>query len=513
MILRCIMSRFVTNKTDRNQINLLPMSLDEMISQDNPVRVIDIFADNINFIKMGFKYATTKTTGRKPYSPADMLKLYLYGYFNGIRTSRKLETECKRNIELMWLLHELKPDYRTIADFRKDNISLLKNIFKHFSLFCNELGLYGKEIVAIDGSKFRANNARKKNLTKGKIAKMLAYFEQAAERYLELLEHSDDNDGGNTVTYSKEEIQLKLTNAIQRIQDLTKLKQHVKENGEVSLTDKEARLMGVNNMGFEVSYNMQTAVDAKNHLIVAVDITNNPADQGQLYEMAIQAKKQLNADDITVLADKGYYNGECLEKCEQDNIVAMVSKQSPPSSTGNSDYTLDKFKYDLEKDCYLCPQGKILCNVSSDDAKDKLYRSKACKTCLNKDECTQNKRGRQIVHGEYHEVMVRTDERLANNIQLYKQRQMIVEHPFGTIKRTFGYTYFLLRGIEKVKGEAVMHCLMYNLKRVLNILGTDKLIAAIKRFSKLSLGFAAIFLENQQSWLISILKSERFRTV
>jgi transposase len=195
------MSRFVTNKTDRNQINLLPMSLDEMISQDNPVRVIDIFADNINFIKMGFKYATTKTTGRKPYSPADMLKLYLYGYFNGIRTSRKLETECKRNIELMWLLHELKPDYRTIADFRKDNISLLKNIFKHFSLFCNELGLYGKEIVAIDGSKFRANNARKKNLTKGKIAKRLAYFEQAAERYLELLENSDDNDGGNTVTY------------------------------------------------------------------------------------------------------------------------------------------------------------------------------------------------------------------------------------------------------------------------------------------------------------------------
>ena len=512
MILRCIMSRYITNNTNRNQINLLPMSLDEMISEDNPVRVIDIFADNINFHEMGFKYANTKMTGRKPYNPADMLKLYLYGYFNGIRTSRKLETECKRNIELMWLLNELKPDYRTIADFRKDNITLVKDIFKHFSLLCNELGLHSKEIVAIDGSKFRANNARKKNLTKGKIAKMLAYFEQAAERYLELLEHSDDKDSNNTVTYSKEELQLKLANATQRIHELTKLKQHVKENGEVSLTDKDARLMGVNNMGFEVSYNMQTAVEAKNHLIVAADITNSPADQGQLYEMATQAKQQLGVDDITVLADKGYYNGECLEKCEQDNIIAIVSKQNPPSSTGNADYTLDKFKYDSEKDCYICPQSEALCNVSSDDTKEKLYRSKACKTCLHKDQCTKNKRGRQIVHGEYHEVMARTDERLANNIKLYKQRQMIVEHPFGTIKRTFGYSYFLLRGIEKVKGEAVMHCLMYNLKRVLNILGTDRLIAAIRKFAEHSLDFNTNFLENQQYGLLFILKIERSRT-
>lgn len=218
-------------------------------------------------------------------------------------------------------------------------------------------------------------------------------------------------------------------------------------------------------------------------------------------------------DILTVLADKGYYNGECLEKCEQDKIIAIVSKQNPPSSTGNADYTLDKFKYDSEKDCYICPQGEALCNVSSDDTKEKLYRSKACKTCLHKDQCTKNKRGRQIVHGEYHEVMARTDERLANNIKLYKQRQMIVEHPFGTIKRTFGYTYFLLRGIEKVKGEAVMHCLMYNLKRVLNILGTDRLIAAIRKFSELPLEYTAIFHENQQYWLRLILKFERFCTL
>lgn len=390
------MSRYVTSNTNRNQISLLPMSLDEMINEDNSVRVIDAFADNLNLNEMGFKYATTKATGRKPYSPADMLKLYLYGYFNGIRTSRKLEAECKRNIEVMWLLNEVKPDYRTIADFRKDNIMLLKNIFKHFSLLCNELGLYGKEFVAIDGSKFRANNARKKNLTKGKLAKMVTYFEQAAARYLELLEHSDGTDSTQTtVTYSKEELQSKLARATQRIHELVQLQKQVEENGEISLTDKEARLMGVNNMGFEVSYNMQTAVDEKNHLIVAVDITNNPADQGQLYNMAVQAKQQLAVEELTVLADKGYYNGECLEKCEQENITTIVSKQNPPSSTGNSGYTLDKFKYDENMDYYICPQGEILFNVSKADAKDKLYRSKACKVCLHKDECTKNKRGRQ----------------------------------------------------------------------------------------------------------------------
>ena len=416
------------------------MSLDEMISEDNIVRVLDAFVGSLNLNEFGFKYTTTKATGRKPYNPADMLKLYLYGYFNGIRTSRKLESECKRNIELMWLIQELKPDYRTIADFRKDNISLLKNIFKHFSFLCNDLGLLGKEIVAIDGSKFRANNARKKNLTKGKIEKMLAHFEQAAQRYLELLENNDENDTSSTITYNKEEIQEKLANATQRIHDLVEIKQQILKNGEVSLTDKDARLMSANNMGFDVAYNMQTAVDEKNHIIIAADVINNPADQGQLYAMATQAKQILNVEEITVLADKGYYTGQCLEKCEQENIITIVSKQKPPSTTGNADYILDNFKYDSDNDHYICPQSQILCNVSKNDAIGKLYRSKACKTCIHKDECTKNKRGRQIVQGEHHKVMARTDERLASNLKLYKQRQMIVEHSFGTIKRTLGDT-------------------------------------------------------------------------
>ena len=484
-----MMTRYVSRGTDRNQLSLLPMSLDEMISEDNAV-------ESLNLNALGFKYATTKETGRKPYNPSDLLKLYLYGYFNGIRTSRKLERECTRNIELMWLLKEIKPEYRTIADFRKDHIAQLKDIFKQFSLLCSELGLLGKEIVAIDGSKFRANNARKKNVTKNKVAKMLAYFEQAADRYLELLAHSDEGEGDTAIVVSKEELQTKLVRATKRIEELRKLKHQIEETGEVSLTDKEARLMSANNMGMEVAYNMQTAVDDKHHLIVAVDITNSPADQGQLYEMAAQAKQQLGVDTLTVLADKGYYNGEELEKCEQDKITTLVPKQNPPSVTGNPAYTLDKFKYDPDKGSYRCPQGQILNHVSKADAKTKLYRSKACKTCSEKDNCTKNKRGRQIIHGEYREVMTRTDERIAKQPELYKQRQMIVEHPFGTIKRGFGYTYFLLRGIEKVRGEAVMHCLVYNLKRVLSILGTKEMIAAIRRKATgFSFDFAAIFLE------------------
>lgn len=474
------MSRYINPQSNRNQINLIPMSLDEKISPDNPVRMIDMFADTLDYKQMGFTYSTTKAMGRKPYSPATMLKLYLYGYFNGIRSSRKLETECKRNIELMWLLQELTPDYRTIADFRKDNITSMRQVFTHFSLLCHELGLYGKEIVAIDGSKIRANNARKKNLTKGKVAKMLAHFEQAAGQYLALLEHSDGNEGDDTLSCSREELQQKLAKATERIQRLTELKKDVDKHGEISLSDKDARLMSVSNQGFDVAYNMQVAVDAKNHLIVAVDVTNSPADQGQLYPMANQAKQELHATQITVLADKGYYTGECLQQCEQEKITAIVSKQNPPSSTGNAAYTLDKFTYDKENDWYICPQGEKLCNVSQEGAKDKLYRSKACKTCPHKDECTKNKRGRQIIHGEYHQFMARADERLAQNTTLYKQRQMIVEHPFGTIKRALGYTHFLLRGIEKIKGEAVMHCLMYNLKRVLNILGTQNMLLAMR---------------------------------
>lgn len=226
-----------------------------------------------------------------------------------------------------------------------------------------------------------------------------------------------------------------------------------------------------------------------------------------------ESEQELDTDSITVLADRGYYTGECLRKCEQDQITTVVSNQNPPSSTGNQAYTLDKFKYDQENDCYICPQGQILPNVSKAEAKEKMYRSKACKNCPHKDECTKNKRGRQIIRGEYHDIMTRADERLARNMTLYKQRQMIVEHPFGTIKRKMGYTHFLLRGIEKMRGEAVIHCLMYNLKRVLKILGTDKLAAAIRKFSAFTSKIAAVSLHIRLFRPIITCEYDCFRTV
>lgn len=471
------MTEYVTGAAPRSQISII--SFDEMINETAPVRVFDCFCESLDY--SGFKYNQTKETGRKPYSPCDIMKLYIYGYFYSLRTSRKLMAECHRNIEVIWLLNGLTPDFRTISDFRKDNIKLMKKVFKQFSLLCDSLGLYGKEIIAVDGTKIRASNARKKNMTRGRVEKMLKYYEEAAEKYLELLETSDDENTAEC-KYSADELAEKIAHAKTRIEELTELSEHIAQNGEVSLTDPDSRLMGVSNAGYDVCYNMQTAVDSKYRLIVETDVVNTPNDQGHLYEMANKAKTELGVEEITVLADKGYHTGEDLAKCEQNGIAAIVSKQNPSQRTDDPNYSLDRFKFDEENNQYTCPEGKILTCRSSADAKKKVYRSNACKTCPSRDKCTKNKRGRQIIHGEYQDVMVRATQRLQENMELYKTRQTLVEHPFGTLKRSMGYTYFLLRGIEKVKGEGVMHSLVYNFKRALNIIGTKGLMEAIRLF-------------------------------
>lgn len=468
------LTRFVKG-IDRNQIGFMS-SYEDMVDEDNPVRVIDAFVDSLDMKELGFHHSETKQTGRKPYNPSDLLKIYLYGYFNGIRSSRKLAKECLRNIEMIWLINGLNPDFRTISDFRKEHIHLVKNIFKQFSMLCNELGLYGKEIVAIDGSKFRASNARRKNYTKGKILKQIKHFEEVAQKYLDILEQSDQRETSDkSIKFSKEEIAVKIKNAQNRIAELTKLSEQVALEGEISQTDPDSRHMNVSNNGTDIAHNVQIAVDSKHHLVVVVDVTSNAADQGQLYNMAKQAKEELAVNEITVLADKGYGTGEELRKCEQDKITPVVSLQSHGTHTGNPNYQKDKFKYDKEQDIYICPQGQTL----YPQANGFYGNSKACKSCLLKNECTKSKRGRRIQRGEYQKELDRAKERLDKNLDLYKQRQMIVEHPYGTIKRSLGYTYFLLRRNEKVKGESYMHFLIYNMKRVINIIGTKKVIAAI----------------------------------
>jgi transposase len=452
---------YVTKEFDRNQLNLIPISFDEMIDENNPVRVIEAFVEMLDMEKMNYNYAIPSKTGRPPYNPKDMLKLYVYGYFNGIRTSRKLERECKRNIELMWLLKNLTPDDKTISDFRKDNKKAVISAFKQFSMLCQELNLIGKEIVAIDGSKFRACNSRHKSYTKNKVARMLKYYEECAKKYMELLETDEPIEN---IT----ELNQKLEKALVRIKELNEMAVVIEEKGEISITDPDARHMSVSNNGTDISHNVQTAVDEKHHLIVALDVTSNAQDNGQLTPMAEMAKAELGVDEITVLADKGYYNGKCLKYCQENGIKAIVSKQKHGSQTGDENYSKDKFIYNKEKDIFICPQGHELKCVSSKSAKQIKYKTKECKNCHFRDNCTKNDRGREIIINEYHENYLKADELFAQNVELYKKRQMIVEHPFGTIKRALGYTYFLTIGNENVKNESYLHCLTYNLKRVHN---------------------------------------------
>ncbi len=314
---------YIKNEFDRNQVSMLPISFDELISEDNPVRVIDAFVDASDLSQC--KYANVKSVGRPAYRPQDMMKLYLYGYFNGIRSSRKLERECSRNIEVMWLLSNLKPDDKTICNFRKDNKKAIKSIFKQFSMLCNELNLIGKEIVAIDGSKFRANNARQNTYTKNKVAKMLQYYEESADKYLKLLEETEGSEN--------EEVRVKLDHIQNKIKEIAQLEKAVEEKGGISVTDPDSKHMSVSNNGTDVSHNVQIAVDEKAHLVVALDVTSSPVDQGQLSLMSEKVKKELGVAELTVLADKGYYNGACLKHCQENGIKAIVSRQNAPSKS------------------------------------------------------------------------------------------------------------------------------------------------------------------------------------
>ncbi|WP_179239887.1 IS1182 family transposase, partial [Sedimentibacter hydroxybenzoicus] len=376
--------------TDRNQVQVV--SLEDLIGENNPVRVIDAFVNSLDIEKMGFQYAQTKETGRKPMNPSDMSKLYIYGYFNGIRTSRKLEKECEKNIEVMWLINNLKPHNKTISEFRRNNKKALENIFREFSMLCNTLNLIGKEMVAIDGSKFRAHNSRKRNYTKNKVKKMIEHFEESASQYLELLEKGDKEDNEQT-DFTKENITEKFEAAKKRIEELKEMYEDIKQNGEISITDKDARHMSVSNNGTDIAHNVQIAVDSKNHLVVAVDVVSNPADQGQLYNIAKQAAKELgielkNKEEnqseeeyeeylLTILADKGYYEYENLKDCLDSGIKPIVAKENASNKTGNKKYIRDNFIYDKEKDIYICPEGKILNNVSNPTSQNQLYRNKA----------------------------------------------------------------------------------------------------------------------------------------
>ena len=484
------MSRYIQGE-HKDQVSLFPMTLNEMIAEDHAVRVIDAFVDTLDMQQLGFRYGTTKAIGRKPFDPRHLLKLYLYGYLNGIRSTRKLEREAHRNIEVMWLLDLLKPDDRTISNFRQHNPEALKKIFKEFSLLCNELGLYGKQIIAVDGSKFRASNSRQKSFTKRKVQKMLKHYEDNARKYVELLE-AEDRKEDRAENPSTIDLKEKLQKAQERIKELETMASKIKETGEISMTDPDARHMSVSNNGTDIAHNVQIAVDEKHHLVAAVDVVSSPADQKQLHNItsrAVEAFEEMDRDNpsvsskepIMVLADKGYYSGEELEKCKQDQIKLIVSRQKPAIQMGKETYGKERFTYDPTKDEYICPMGHRLINGSHKDTKDRRYKNaKACKNCPARDECTSSKGGRTILRGPHQDLYDEVNRYTKEHMDLYKKRQMIVEHPFGTVKRSLGYSYFLTRGNGNVKAESFMHFFTYNFTRVLNIMDLKALIRFLK---------------------------------
>ena len=471
---------------DREQAQMFPEYIDDYVSEDNPVRVIDVFVESLNMRDMGFTKSTTKRCGAPSYNPKDILKLYIYGYLNGIRTSRKLESATHRNIEVIWLMKKLQPDFKTIADFRKENRKQIKKVFKEFNLLCKDWGLYGGELVAVDGTKFRADNSKRNNFNKKKIDRQLKYIEEKTEDYLKALEESDSEQEVKP-QYTIEEIKEKIKTLNERKDFYEELEQKLKngEENEISTTDPDARMMDNKKNGLEVNYNVQIAVDEKNKLILATEVTNKPADQGHLNDMAQKAKSVLGKDEkekLEVVADKGYYQGEDLKECDENGTITYVTHQLYSNATGNPEYYSNKFKYNPKEDIYICPEGQKLFRTKHKKKEPDRIRYKnfrACKNCPNKDKCTKSSNGRIINRSKHQDFLDIVDARTLSNMDKYLKRQMIVEHPFGTVKRAMNAGYFLTRGLESVNAEANLTFLAYNLKRVISILGVKEIVKRI----------------------------------
>jgi transposase len=477
---------------NRNQAQMFPEYLDNYVDDNNPVRAIEAFIDSLDLKKLQFTKVNLRGPGAPSYNPSDLLKLYLYGYMNSLRSSRKLEKATYINIEVIWLIRKLHPDFKTIADFRKENKKQLKQIFKEFNLLCKDWSLFGGELVAVDGTKFRADNSKKNNYNKKKIDRQLKYIEDKSEEYLKALDEGD-NQPDITPKYTVEQLKEKIEKLEKRKEFYNDLEHKIKnsEDNEISTTDPDARMMDNKKNGLEVSYNVQIAVDSKNKLILATEVTNKPSDQGHLNDMAQAAKETLGIgekDTLEVTADKGYYQAEDLKKCEENGTVTYITHQTYSNATGNPEYYSEKFKYDSKEDIYTCPEGQKLYRTKhkAEVPEKILYKNyRSCKNCPNKDKCTKSSKGRIISRSIDQDFLDIVDARTLDNMDKYHQRQMIVEHPFGTVKRTMNAGYFLTRGLKSVEAEADLTFVVYNIKRVINILGVKEIVRRIE--AKISL--------------------------
>jgi transposase len=469
---------------DRDQITMFPEALDDYISEDNPVRFIDAFVGSLDLSALGFQRVMHADTGRPPYHPGDLLRLYIYGYLNRVRSSRRLEKEANRNVELMWLLRRLTPDFKTIADFRRDNHKAIQKVCRSFTLFCRECDLFGGELIAIDGSKFKAVNSRRKNFSKRKLKSFIKKIDQQIEDYLNDLDQNDELEA-EVLKPTAEEIQEKIKSLKERKGKLGKLLDELEASGEtqVSFTDPDSRSMPLGqNHGTQVGYNVQVSVDDKHYLIIDHDVTNDVTDFNQLERMATRAKEILQVDALDVIADKGYYSGSQIKACLEKGITPTIPKANTSANRKKGLFTKQDFRYDPENDCYWCPAGEKLTfrfQTTEKNREIKYYATSSCRTCRIKHMCTRNKGGRRITRLVDEDLLDEMQRRIEHNPDLLTRRKAIVEHPFGTIKWSMGQGYFLMKGIPKTSAEMSLSFLAYNIKRVINILGVPKMIEAL----------------------------------
>jgi transposase len=467
---------------ERSQILLLPEAVDDYVGADNPVRFIDAFVDELDLAAAGFVRVEAKSTGRPGYAPTDLLKLYIYGYLNRVRSSRRLEIESHRNIEVIWLLRCLKPDFKTIADFRRDNRAAFRSVFREFVLLCRRLDLYGRELLAVDGTRIKAVNNKDCNFTRTSLQEFIRAADERLDEYLRRLDESDveevATDGSRTKNLA-EKIEVLREKRGRYGALLTELERS--GESQISLTDPDSRAMAAHTK-VAVGYNIQVAVDAKNKMIVEQAVTNQVVDMGLLTQTAEPARAILEVETIDVVADRGYFKIEDIEACEKAGLTPYVPKPQRGSSVRNGFFRKDEFRYDPDQDVYICPAEETLSPHHEGKLRGlrKIDYSNpaACPVCPLRSRCTTDRR--RVSRLENEAVLDRMAARLKARPEILDRRREIVEHPFGSIKQWMNQGAFLMKGLDNVRAEFSLTALVYNLRRALNILGVETMTTAVR---------------------------------
>ena len=478
------MKRFVEG-ANRSQITLFPECLDDWIDEDNPVRVIDALVEGLDLGELGFGGVEPEETGRPSYHPSVLLKLYIYGYLNQVQSSRRLEREALRNLEVMWLLGRLAPDHKTIADFRKDNGRAIRQVCARFVALCRVMGLLTEASVAIDGSKFKAVNNRDKNFTRAKMERRMAQIEESVARYLQQLDTADRQEPSEALKTKTSRLKEKIEKLKEEMQRLVGLRVRMlaAPDQQISLTDPDARSMATSGRGSGVvGYNVQVAVETKHHLIVTHEVINEGSDRSQLSTVAKAAKAMLGVENLDAVADRGYFSSEEILQCENAGITVTLPKPMTSNSKAEGRFGKQDFRYVADEDIYICPAGERLSHHSTTEENGlvlRRYWTNVCQSCAIRNACTTGKE-RRITRWEHEHVLEAVQRRLDEHPEKMRQRRETVEHPFGTIKARIGATHFLMKTLPRVAAEMALHVLAYNMTRVMSIMGVRPLLVAIR---------------------------------